>query len=161
MARCKRKWYNPTGHECTYSSTSDSKALQTVKQKPETITFENKQLSPEWMYLQNPDMQNYEFKNGSLRLKATPVSLNEQKSPTFVAIRQEHFNMEAATSLELKNAQANDEAGISVYMEYHSHYDLFVRQNKDKSRSGMSKRARLLLLYGKSTSIWKPLLLWS
>ena len=34
--------------------------LQTVKQKPETITFENKQLSPEWMYLQNPDMQNYE-----------------------------------------------------------------------------------------------------
>lgn len=109
--------------------------LQTVKQKPETITFENKQLSPEWMYLQNPDMQNYEFKNGNLRLKATPVSLNEQKSPTFVAIRQEHFNMEAATSLELKDAQANDEAGISVYMEYHSHYDLFVRQNKDKSRS--------------------------
>jgi len=109
--------------------------LQTVKQKPETITFENKQLSPEWMYLQNPNMQNYEFKNGNLRLKATPVSLNEQKSPTFVAIRQEHFNMEVATSLELKNAQANDEAGISVYMEYHSHYDLFVRQNKDKSRS--------------------------
>ena len=109
--------------------------LQTVKQKPETITFENKQLSPEWIYLQNPDMQNYEFKNGNLRLKATPVSLNEQKSPTFVAIRQEHFNMEAATSLELKDAQANDEAGISVYMEYHSHYDLFVRQNKDKSRS--------------------------
>lgn len=87
------------------------------------------------MYLQNPNMQNYEFKNGNLRLKATPFSLNEQKSPTFVAIRQEHFNMEVATSLELKNAQANDEAGISVYMEYHSHYDLFVRQNKDKSRS--------------------------
>ena len=43
--------------------------------------------------------------------------------------------MEAAISLELKDAQANDEAGISVYMEYHSHYDLFVRQNKDKSRS--------------------------
>lgn len=109
--------------------------LQAAKEKPETITFENKQLSPEWMYLQNPDMQNYEFKNGNLRLKATPVSLNDQKSPTFVAIRQEHFNMEAATSLKLKDAQTNDEAGISVYMEYHSHYDLFVRQNKDKSQS--------------------------
>lgn len=36
--------------------------LQAAKEKPETITFENKKLSPEWMYLQNPDMQNYEFK---------------------------------------------------------------------------------------------------
>lgn len=43
--------------------------------------------------------------------------------------------MEASTSLEMKNATSGDEAGISVYMEYHSHYDLFIRQNKNKSRS--------------------------
>ena len=79
-------------------------------------------------------MQNYGIQERNLCSKATPVSLNEQKSPTFVAIRQEHFNMEAATSLELKDAQANDEAGISVYMNTTTTTCL-VRQNKDKSRS--------------------------
>lgn len=109
--------------------------LHPAKKRPETITFEDKQFSPEWIFLQNPHKQNYEFTDGKLRLKATPVSLNESQSPTFAAIRQEHFNMEASTSLEMKNATSGNEAGISVYMEYHSHYDLFIRQNKNKSRS--------------------------
>lgn len=103
---------------------------------PRKPDFKSKTLSPEWLYLQNPVKENYSFtNNGLLRLKATPVTLSSWKSPTFVGLRQEQFNMEFYTSVNLQQAKENDEAGITVFMEFNSHYDLFIRQNKDKSQS--------------------------
>lgn len=110
--------------------------LNPVTERPETITFESGKLSPEWIYLQNPVQSNYSFTEaGKLRLKATPVSLSEGKSPSFVALRQEDLVMRAATSVDLRDASVGDEAGISVFMEFHSHYDLFVRQGENRERS--------------------------
>lgn len=109
--------------------------LYPIAESSGRYSFENGKLSSEWMFLQNPRMENYEFKNGKLRLKATPVSLSEIGSPTFVGIRQTDFDMHAATSFTLRDAQPGDEAGITVYMDYHSHYDLFVRQNEDDTQS--------------------------
>ena len=109
---------------------------QEMKGRPERIDFKEGRLSPEWIHLQNPEAKNYTFtKDGKLRLIATPVTLSDWKSPTFVALRQEHFDMEASVPVVLQKAGANDEAGISVFMEFHSHYDLFVRQDKDRKRS--------------------------
>lgn len=100
-----------------------------VKEKCESYDFNSGKLSHEWIYLQNPKMENYSFTNdGCLRLKATPVSLNENKSPTFVALRQTHFNSEVSTKIRLCESDVNDEAGLTVYMDSCSHYDLFVKQ---------------------------------
>lgn len=105
--------------------------LKEVVGRPELIDFKTKKLSPEWIYLQNPMAENYTFTdNGFLRLKATPVTLSDGQSPTFVALRQEHFDMEFSAPVHLQAAEENDEAGLSVFMEFHSHYDLFLRQEK-------------------------------
>lgn len=109
--------------------------LYHVEKNSGNYTFDNDSLSLEWIRLQNPIMDNYEFKNGCLRLKATPVSLSHIGSPTFVGIRQTDFDMNVSTSLSLNEAKAGDQAGITVYMDYHSHYDLFIRQNEDNTQS--------------------------
>lgn len=68
-------------------------------------------------------------------LLPSAITLSDWKSPTFVALQQEHFDMEASAPVSLQKAGVNDEAGLSVFMEFHSHYDLFVRQDKNQKRS--------------------------
>lgn len=109
--------------------------LYPVAERPEKIDFKNEVLSSEWVHLQNPIKENYRFKNGNLRLMATPVTLSQWKSPTFVGIRQTDFDMEAATSVSLESKNAGDEAGLTIFMEFDSHYDLFLQQNDDNTQS--------------------------
>lgn len=107
-----------------------------ITAKPARTTFDSEKLGPEWLYLRNPKMENYAFtKQGALRLKTTPVNLNSMESPTFVGRRQQHIDFTATTSVELLKGRPQDEAGITVFMENHSHYDLFVRQDADKKQS--------------------------
>ena len=109
--------------------------LYPVAEQPEKIDFKNGVLSSEWVHLQNPIKGNYIFKNGNLRLMATPVTLSQWKSPTFVGIRQTDFYMETATSVSLESKNAGEEAGLTIFMEFDSHYDLFLRQNEDNTQS--------------------------
>ena len=128
---------------------------QEMKGRPERIDFKEGKLSSEWIHLQNPEAKNYTFtKDGKLRLIATPVTLSDWKSPTFAALRQEHFDMEASVPVVLHKAEANDEAGLSVFMEFHSHYDLFVRQDKDQKRSvGLRYKLGEITHYAKEVSL--------
>ena len=93
-------------------------------------------MGPQWVYIRNPKADNYQAKSGKLTLKASPVNLDmTEGSPTFIARRQEHMNFTATTSVSLKQASANDEAGLSVYMYEKAHYDLFIKQNTDGKQS--------------------------
>ena len=100
--------------------------------KPARIDFKNGKLGPEWVHIRNYHPENYTFASGNLRLKATPVNLNNGKgSPTFAGRRQEHIDFTATTSMQLKKAASGDEAGLTVYMFESSHYDLLVKQLAD------------------------------
>ena len=71
-----------------------------------------------------------------MRLKAAPVSLNDDKaSPTFVGRRQQHTDFTATTSMQLQKASPADEAGLTVYMCESSHYDLYVKQLADEKQA--------------------------
>ena len=107
---------------------------QKVEAAPVRTDFGN--MGPQWVYIRNPKADNYQAKSGKLTLKASPVSLDmTEGSPTFIARRQEHMNFTATTSVSLKQASANDEAGLSVYMYEKAHYDLFIKQNADGKQS--------------------------
>ena len=102
---------------------------QPLAGKPVLTDFKDGKLSPEWVYIRNYHPENYTFASGKLRLKATPVSLNDyQDSPTFVGHRQEDIDFTTTTSVRLQKAAEGDEAGVTVYMFEPSHYDLFVKQ---------------------------------
>ncbi len=113
--------------------------LKPVKEVPYSTDFSEKKLGFEWNYLRNPQEQNYTLteKPGFLRLKATAVKLDDIDSPTFVGRRQEHFNFNATTSLEMFKAQAGDESGITVFMNNISHYDLVLRKESDEKNKIM------------------------
>lgn len=107
--------------------------LRKFEAEPVVTTFDAP-LAHEWIHLQNPNMANYEVKGGKLTLRASRIALGDDGSPTFVARRQEQFDMAASTKVSLRNAARGDEAGLTVYMERNAHYDLLLRSEGDTQR---------------------------
>lgn len=96
--------------------------------------FDGDGFGPEWVRIRNPRRENYRLGGGKLHLKATEVGLDSYEgTPTFIGRRQEHIRFTAETSVELRKAADGDEAGVSVYMAEHSHYDFCVRRRGGKN----------------------------
>jgi alpha-N-arabinofuranosidase len=90
----------------------------------------------DWVYLCNPTLSNYKLTSAGLELIGTDVTLdNSGNSPTFIAHRQQDINFSAETRVSLNDANPDAVAGLSVYMDSHSHYDLFVKQNDNNTQS--------------------------
>jgi len=104
--------------------------LQPLQKVSYSTGFDERTPGFEWNYLRNPQMENYSLTEhkGFLRLKTSTVTLDDIDSPTFIGRRQEHVNFTATTSLNLINGQKGDEAGLTVFMNNESHYDLYIRQ---------------------------------
>jgi len=111
---------------------------QTLKKEEKYSTeFEESVPGFEWNYLRNPKFENYSLsaKKGYLRLKTSSVQLDDIASPTFIGRRQEHMNFTTGTALELNDSKDGDVAGITVFMNNKSHYDLVIQQKADGKRS--------------------------
>lgn len=107
--------------------------VPTLQQHPMPVkdtkwTFDEK-LGPEWLYLRNPESERYRIQDGHLRLYGSSIPLKTHEgSTTFVSYRQQDIKFSAETCLELKNAKSGDEAGVSLYMDIESHYDIFLQK---------------------------------
>lgn len=69
-----------------------------------------------FMYLRNPQMENYdrESRDGWLRLKATPLTIKDLASPTYLGLRQQAMYYSLSTQLDASLSAAEAEAGIAV-----------------------------------------------
>jgi xylan 1,4-beta-xylosidase len=103
--------------------------------KPEKTFFNSEKLGHEWIYLLNPKPENYSIASNHLRLKTTPTSLDSNESPTFVGRRQEHIDFTVSTSVKLCKGKYKDETGFTVYMTNDSHYDIYLKKEKDEKQS--------------------------
>ncbi len=102
-----------------------------------TVTEFNRldRLGFEWVYLCNPVEENYVLGKHGLTLKAMPKSLDDAGSPTWTGRRQRSHDMECSTTLTMpKDAPAGTRAGLTVYVERGSHYDLFLEALPDGGR---------------------------
>lgn len=104
-----------------------------VPERPEFWDFD-KPLGTEWSYLRNPEMDRYQIREGKLSLygSSTPLRTHEGSS-TFVCIRQQDQTFSAQTCMELKNAGKGDQAGLSIYMDIESHYDIYLQKKGGKN----------------------------
>lgn len=110
--------------------------LRPLPPKKQRDNFDSKTLGHEWVWLRNPVTGNYSYGKGSLKLKGTsagPDSTTE--SPTMLLRRQEHINFTATTAVSLENPSAGSEAGLTVFASEPSHYDMFVTQKTDGSKT--------------------------
>ena len=90
-------------------------------------------LGPEWSWLRNPVKERYSIEGGRLRMWGSAEGLNERKvSPSFVGFRQKEFDFLAETCVQLGNARSGDKAGMTVYMDYNGHYDVYVEKKGSK-----------------------------
>jgi alpha-N-arabinofuranosidase len=111
--------------------------LMTVKtlpavpvKKPASRTLFNKgiQLGPEWVYLQNPIMANYQLTEGKLRL-VSHGTLAENRQPTFLGRRQESPNIQVETEVTLHHP-IEDKYGLVVY-QINDGYLMFYATSHD------------------------------
>jgi len=85
-----------------------------------------REFGPEVMFLRNPEEDMYKFdgKDGLL-LKCSNVSINEEKSPSYVCVRQDSYLFEARCQLYTDNLYMGTSAGL-VLMQNNNYYLKFV-----------------------------------
>lgn len=102
-----------------------------VPEPESTAGFSGGRPGPEWMFLRNPVEENYSFSGESVKMKASSACIDDMSvSPSFLARRQESMDFEASVDLAGLSGR-NAEAGITIYMDVDSHYDVFVRKGRD------------------------------
>jgi alpha-N-arabinofuranosidase len=96
--------------------------------EPERDDFDADVLAPHWNYLRNPDPTHYSTSErpGWLRLRGSAVGLDDVASPTWVGRRQGHFRVHVAARLEFQPTSGREEAGLSIRMNEHHHYEVFL-----------------------------------
>lgn len=120
-------WFT-AGHNGTVltSFETDRISRHVVQQEKKTFTFENTDWNLDWCFLRHPAGENYRLEIDKVQLKGTGVSLDMPESPTFIGIRQRDFNAEISCDVQLTSG----EAGITLYLDEHHHYDLAVRKEE-------------------------------
>ena len=105
-------------------------------------SFDTDKLACSWSFLRNPDMGNYDLlsRKGHLGLTAGADSLDDIGSPTFLARRQQHFDVCAQTSVDFLPETQNDQAGITVFHSNEHHYDLVVTRRNGVRAAVLRKR---------------------
>lgn len=105
---------------------------------PDTISFEiqefrydrnfgNLSQKTDWLFLRIPTPEHYQFKEDSICLAGTTVTLNDIGSPTFICIQQTEFDIDVTCDI----IPGNQESGICFYMDEMHHYELVVVQKQE------------------------------
>lgn len=120
-------WFT-AGHNGTVLTSFETERISkhVVQQEKKTFTFENTDWNLDWCFLRHPAAENYRLEIDKAQLQGTGVTLDMPESPTFIGIRQRDFNAEISCDVQLTNG----EAGITLYMDEHHHYDLAVRKEE-------------------------------
>ena len=95
--------------------------------------FDKPDLQAKWNFLRNPNANDWSLtKNiGKLSLMGNKFNLNDVASPAFVGRRQQHFNCEVETLLEFNATTPNEEAGLTLYMNFKQHYEYALTKRKN------------------------------
>lgn len=90
--------------------------------------FTAMRLGVQWVHLRTPSTDRWSLaeRPGTLRLKGSRETLADVASPAFVARRQEHFRMRAATRVEFTPAAEGQVAGLVLRQDEANHYELRV-----------------------------------
>lgn len=108
--------------------------LRPFEAAPVRADFNEEKLSYDWQYLRNPVREHYSLteKKGSLRITASPYTLNDADAVSVVCRKQTGHDFMAATELEFNSAFENEEAGMTLIQNNTHHYDLLLRKSGDK-----------------------------
>lgn len=88
-----------------------------------------------WNFLRNPHWENYQFSaldGKGVILLGSPASLNQENSPSWMGVRQRHFNCQIQIDMRF-TPNTSDEAGFSVFQTPEHHYDIVITSEEGKT----------------------------
>ncbi len=109
--------------------------LHPFEKQPVRTNFDKDKLGFEWQYLRNPARENYSLteRKGYLRMSASPYTLNERESPSFIGRRQTEHDFSASTLLEFNSSSDNEEVGMTLIQNSGHHYDLLFKKSGNQT----------------------------
>lgn len=124
----KEGWFT-VGEKGNTTEFFETDAIKVKQEFKKEFTFENTAFKSEWQHLRSFNPDNYIYGKDSIKIKATPVSIDSLDDPSFICIHQKEFNMELSVDVTL----IDGEAGISIYMDENHHYDLYLEKNNSET----------------------------
>lgn len=123
--------------------------------------FDRDSLSPVWNFYRNPSAGSWSLskREGWLTLFGQPYTLNDPDSPSFIGRRQQHFACDISTLMEFIPEEEGDEAGLTVFMNEHFHYEIAKTLHQGKPviifrrRIGSLRKIEAEAEYGESSVI--------
>jgi beta-xylosidase len=109
--------------------------------EPARDDFDATNLALRWCFVRNPAERDYSLaeRPGWLRLHGSPVTLNDEQSPTFLGRRQTELNCRLATKLDFQPQQTNEEAGLTLRGNERNHLDIVVTLADGQRQVGLRK----------------------
>ena len=108
--------------------------LQPLKKENIRDNFDGPALGYQWQYLRNPISANYSLseRKGTIRINASPYTLNDTKAVSFIGRRQTEHHFNATTAFNLDATNENEEAGVTLYQNNTHHYDFLLKRKGEK-----------------------------
>lgn len=102
--------------------------------EPVRDDFKAPKLGLQWSQLRGPGdgLWSLSERPGYLRLKGSSVTMNDIAQPAFIARRQEHMRMRAATQIEFEPTAATHAAGLVLRQNEKNYYELRVTGTKER-----------------------------
>ena len=80
-----------------------------------TDRFDGGKLDYRWIFLRNPDMNNFQLNGHGITIKALPTNIKEKDSPAAVFYRQKHETFTAETEVDFAPTSDNELAGFTLF----------------------------------------------
>lgn len=115
-------------------------AQQSVQ--PERDDFDSESLSLEWNSIRSPleEISSLKERSGWLALYGTEFGLDDIEAKAFIGRRQQHFNCLVSVLMEFTPQEEGEEAGLTAFMNEHSHYDIGVTRENGQQRVMFRRR---------------------
>jgi len=98
----------------------------------ETDDFDGTALGMKWNFIRSPKVDwSLDERKGWLAVKGSGVGLPDKGTPAFIGRRQQHFDCDISVRMEY-DPQAEDEAGLAVFMDERHHYAIGVARHEGK-----------------------------
>lgn len=102
--------------------------------------FSGESFSHHYNFLRNPQMEHYQLcpQERKLRLLGTNVTLNQQKSPTWIGIRQKGFEVRADVKICAEEKEGI-RAGLTAFYNDSYHYEIYVTKEAQSYKICLAK----------------------
>ncbi|WP_202424056.1 glycoside hydrolase family 43 protein [Duganella lactea] len=116
--------------------------------EPVRDDFSAPKLGLQWSLLRGPGdgLWSLTERKGYLRLKGNSVTMNDIAQPAFVARRQEHMRMRAATQIEFSPSAATQAAGLVLRQNEKNYYQLRITGAPERRLELVSRTAGVTTL---------------